>query len=147
MSEAPALRIVPGAPPPAPLTKAQKKRRRAALLSAKGDEHDLDSPMTNGHGLNSAVDAALLDSAPSAKDLASPLVTKPEEFANAAIASETASEVASILPLAPKRPTSAIVELVNKRHRTLHKKIVSHVVLIHLMWPLDPRALSSSMTH
>lgn len=125
MSEAPTLRIVPGAPPPAPLSKSAKKKRRAALASTKGDEHDVESPVTNGHGLNSAVDAALVDHVPPTKELNSGLVAKPEEVANAAIASEAASEVASILPLPSKRPTSAVVELVNKRHRALNKKIVS----------------------
>lgn len=123
MSEVPTLRIVPGAPPPAPLTKSQLKKRRKA---AQGNE--LDSPMTNGHGLNSAIsaiDSALTEHTPATGDLNSNLLTKPEDMANAAIASETASEVAAILPGVSKRPTSAIVEVVNKRHRTLHKKIVS----------------------
>ncbi|KAG9048442.1 hypothetical protein FS842_000400 [Serendipita sp. 407] len=121
MSEAPALRIVPGAPPPAPLSKSQKKKRRAG--HGKADENDFDSPITNG--LNSALDSALVETAPATKGLPSSLVTKPEDLANAAIASEAAADAisaTSILPAATKR-TSAVVELVNKRHRTLHKKI------------------------
>lgn len=121
MSEAPALRIVPGAPPPAPLTKSQKKKRRAL----KGDEHDVDSPITNGRGLDSALDSALTETAPATGDLNPALVSKPEDVANAAIASEIAADLLTptgLLQLSSKK-TSAVVELVNKRHRTLHKKI------------------------
>ena len=127
MSEAPALRIVPGAPPPAPLTKSQKKKRRAANTQSKGDEHDIESPITNGHGLNSALDSALVETAPATSELNPSLVSKPEDVTNAAIASDIAADVLSPTALLqlPSKKTSAIVEVVNKRHRTLHKKIVS----------------------
>ncbi|KAG8834678.1 hypothetical protein FRC17_007763 [Serendipita sp. 399] len=125
MSEtaAPALRIVPGAPPPAALSKSQKKKRRAAHGQGKAEENEFDSPITNG--LNSALDSALVDTVPATKGLPLSLVTKPEDIANAAIASETAADLisaTSIIPASAKR-NSAVVELVNKRHRTLHKKI------------------------
>jgi hypothetical protein len=134
MSEAPALRIVPGAPPPTPLTKSQKKKRRAANAQGKGDEHDLESPVANGHGLNSALDSALVETAPAISELNPSLVSKPEDVANAAIASDAGADILSPTSLLnlPSKKTSAIVELVNKRHRTLHKKIVrsfSHLYL------------------
>jgi hypothetical protein len=123
------IRIVPGAPPPTPLSKSQKKKRRAAQTSGK-DDQALDSPaVANGHGhadLNSATDAALIDSLPTPSHIKSELVTKPEDLANAAIASEAAAGVAPIISLPTKR-ASAVVELVNKRYRTLHKKIVSMI--------------------
>lgn len=132
MSEAPALRIVPGAPPPAPLTKSQKKKRRAG--NPLGNEHDVDSPITNGHALNSAIDSALVETAPATSELNPSLVAKPEDVANAASASEIAADVLSPTALLglPSKKTSAIVEVVNKRHRTLHKKIVSHSFLLYV---------------
>lgn len=122
MSEAPTLRIVPGAPPPTPLTKSQRKKRRAANAQ-KGDEHDVESPVASGHGLNSALDSALVETATS--DLTPSLVSKPEDVTDTAIASEAAADILSPTSLLnlPLKKTSAIVELVNKRHRTLHKKI------------------------
>lgn len=126
MSEAPTLRIVPGAPPPTPLTKSQRKKRRAANAQGKGDEHDVESPVANGHGLNSALDSALVETTPATSELPPSLVSKPEDVANAAISSDAGADIlspASLLNL-PSKKTSAIVELVNKRHRTLHKKIV-----------------------
>ena len=126
MSEAPTLRIVPGAPPPTPLTKSQRKKRRAANAQGKGDENDVESPVANGHGLNSALDSALVETTPATSELPPSLVSKPEDVANAAISSDARADIlspASLLNL-PSKKTSAIVELVNKRHRTLHKKIV-----------------------
>jgi hypothetical protein len=133
MSDVPTLRIVPGAPPPAPLTKSQKKKRRAANAQ-KGDEHDVESPVANGHGLNSALDSALVETATS--EFTPSLVSKPEDVTNAAVASETAVDILSPTSLLnlPSKKTSAIVELVNKRHRTLHKKIVRS--LSHLYIPV-----------
>jgi len=127
MSTASPLRIVPGAPPPAPLTKSQKKKRRAANAQVKGEEHDAESPLINGHDLSSALDSGLVETGPNmASELSPPLVSKPEHALDTAIASEAAADTpssAALLTLPPKK-ASAIVELVNKRHRALHKKIV-----------------------
>lgn len=128
MSEAASTRFVPGAPPPAPLSKSQKKKRRAAH---KTDDPDSEhGGLTNGNNVNTAGDAALVDKVPGNDHVNLTLQTRPEDVANAAIASGIAADIlsavtdASILSPVNKR-TSAVVELVLKRHRTLHKKIVS----------------------
>jgi hypothetical protein len=134
MSEAVTTRIVPGAPPPAPLSKSQKKKRRAAQVSGKGDEQDSEhGGYANGNDITINItapgDAALVDKAPTSDHVSLTLQTKPEDVASAAIASGIAADIlsavteASILSPHGKR-TSAVVELVQKRHRTLHKKIV-----------------------
>lgn len=110
MSESPlpAIRIVPGAPPPAPVTKSQKKKRSKG---AKG-KSDTDSPVV----ISTPLDAALVGQAPSETEVkegvvASELVVQPEE-------PQQAIEDSAI-------KLSPIVDLVSKRMKALHKKLVS----------------------
>jgi len=123
MSDAPppAQRIVPGAPPPAPLSKSQQKKKRKVAGAKRPDGSD-------GPDVASPKDAALIDHAPSADHIDPSLLAPSEEYAVAAAASEivaniTPSIIEPILANASKK-TSAVVELVNKRYRALTKKIV-----------------------
>ena len=123
MSDAasPTQRIVPGAPPPAPLSKSQQKKKRKVAGTKRPDGSD-------GPDVASPRDAALIDHAPTADSTDPSLLVPPEEVAVSAAASEKAAEIASsiiepILANSPKK-TSAMVELVNKRYRALTKKIV-----------------------
>ena len=117
----PTQRIIPGAPPPAPLSKSQQKKKRKVAGTKRPDSAD-------GPDVVSPKDAALIDHAPTADHTDPSLLVFPEEAAAAAAASEMAAEIAPsiiepILANSPKK-TSAVVELVNKRYRALTKKIV-----------------------
>lgn len=123
MSDAapPSQRIVPGAPPPTPLSKSQQKKKRKVAGTKRPDGSD-------GPDVVSPKDAALIDHIPSADHTDPSLFAPPEEGAVAAAASELVANIAPsiiepILINAPKK-TSAVVELVNKRYRALTKKIV-----------------------
>ena len=123
MSDAapPAQRIVPGAPPPTPLSKSQQKKKRKVAGAKRPDGSD-------GPDVASPKDAALIDHVPVADHTDPSLLAPPEESAVAAAASEMVASIAPsiiepILINTPKK-TSAVVELVNKRYRALTKKIV-----------------------
>ena len=123
MSDAapPTHRIVPGAPPPTPLSKSQQKKKRKVAGTKRPDGED-------GPDVASPKDAALIDHVPSADHTDPSLLAPPEESAVAAAASEMVAHIAPsiidpILTNAPKK-TSAVVELVNKRYRAMTKKIV-----------------------
>ena len=107
-----AKRVVPGAPPPAPLSKAQKKKRR----TVKKDEGN-DEPVS----IENSHDAALVDKAPSENDI------KSGEVADVLVAQEEAPTKTVVAEEAeidgPK--TSPIVEMLGKRLKALGKKIVS----------------------
>lgn len=107
MTEA-AKRFVPGAPPPAPVSKTQKKKRKAGR---KGDEDSADVHVVipDAHG------AALVDKAP-----------EQAEIKAGAIASELVADAdhASSPDGATAKPSSAVVEMLNKRIKYLSKKIV-----------------------
>jgi hypothetical protein len=128
MSDAapPAQRIVPGAPPPTPLSKSQQKKKRKVAGAKRPDGSD-------GPDVASPKDAALIDHAPTTDNTDPSLLAPSEEVAAAAAASEKVADIAPsiidpILANAPKK-TSAVVELVNKRYRALTKKIVRSPLL------------------
>lgn len=100
MSEAVTQRIVPGAPPPAPLTKSQRKKRKGK----KAAESTPDSP------------EATVDATPTVLAEQAPEVEEARE-ASTAIAPEPVLEE-EVLKLSP------IVELVQKRLKATSKKIV-----------------------
>jgi hypothetical protein len=123
MSDAPppAQRIVPGAPPPTPLSKSQQKKKRKVAGTKRPDGSD-------GPDVASPKDAALIDHVPTPDNTDPSLFAPPEEGAVAAAASEIVANIAPsiiepILIHTPKK-TSAVVELVNKRYRAMTKKIV-----------------------
>lgn len=106
----PPQRIVPGAPPPTPLSKSQIKKKRKT--KAKTNESTPDSPVT----IPDAASAALVDKAPEPSDvqegtIAPELVAQPEE-----------TKVEEELEVSWK--PSPIVELVQKRLKATTKKIV-----------------------
>lgn len=124
MSDASPLtqRIVPGAPPPTPLSKSQQKKKRKVAGAKRTDGSD-------GPDVATPKDAALIDHAPTTDNTDPSLLAPPEEVAVAAAASETIADIAPsfiepfLLANTHKKP-SAVVELVNKRYRALTKKIV-----------------------
>jgi hypothetical protein len=103
--EPPAVRYIPGAPPPAPASKSAKKKR-SRPAGAKKDEE--------GTAIPNALSAALVDTAPSESDV------KEGSVAHELIAIDAEKD---------KKPPSHIVELINKRIRPLKKKIVSALIL------------------
>ncbi|OCB88720.1 hypothetical protein A7U60_g4101 [Sanghuangporus baumii] len=112
-------RFVPGAPPPAPLSKTQKKKRRGVAKKDSGAESEPETPATNSVKLPDAHAAALTEKAPEEKDVksgavAEELVAKPPE----APKSEAGGDAApgSVKP-------SPVVDLLNKRMKALGKKI------------------------
>ncbi|KAL5485363.1 hypothetical protein ACEPAI_8005 [Sanghuangporus weigelae] len=112
-------RFVPGAPPPAPLSKTQKKKRRGVVKKDSGAESEPETPATNSVKLPDAHAAALTEKTPEEKDVksgavAEELVAKPPE----APKSEAGGDAApgSVKP-------SPVVDLLNKRMKALGKKI------------------------
>ncbi|KAF8629391.1 hypothetical protein AX15_003446 [Amanita polypyramis BW_CC] len=109
-------RIVPGAPPPTPLTKSQKKKRRAkAKPGAENstDANDIDNVDSPATTVPDAFAAALVEASPSVGDvqkctLAPEPVAPPE------------AETPTILD---ELKLSPIVELVNKKLKITTKKI------------------------
>ncbi|KNZ76684.1 hypothetical protein J132_09217 [Termitomyces sp. J132] len=103
MSETVAQRIIPGAPPPAPLTKSQRKKRKAK----KATESTPDSP-------EAPVDVAssvLTEQAPEAEEVREASTTTAPELQTPAVEEEVV--------LKP----SPIVELIQKRLKATSKKI------------------------
>lgn len=103
-----AQRVVPGAPPPAPLSKAQKKKRRGGK---KEDEAQSPVALSDAHA------AALTERAPDDTDIKSGAVA--EELV---VLPEPAKEDQPEQTVAKSSP---VIELLMKRIKALHKKIVS----------------------
>ncbi|KAF8070001.1 hypothetical protein FPV67DRAFT_1485758 [Lyophyllum atratum] len=108
MPEALTQRIVPGAPPPAPLSKSQKKKRKAK----KPTESTPDSPVV----IPDAISAALVEEAPDAADVR-----------EGSVAPELVAQVEPQTPILPEEELllkpSPIVELIHKRLKATTKKI------------------------
>lgn len=106
-----AKRFVPGAPPPAPLSKAQKKKRR----TVKKDE-----PSEEPVSISNSHEAALVDKAPSETDI------KSGEVADVLVAHEEAPTTSAVAdePEVGGPKTSPVVEMLGKRIKALGKKIV-----------------------
>ncbi|KDQ21447.1 hypothetical protein BOTBODRAFT_25889 [Botryobasidium botryosum FD-172 SS1] len=120
-NSAPTSRVIPGAPPPAPPSKSQqkKKRKNAANKSA------LSTPDTHTIPIPDPKAAALVEKAPSNGEIADELVAKDSEIA-AAVASDEAPKPEE--KGEDKKSSNPIIELVNKRLRTITKKL-KHISL------------------
>jgi len=111
MSESPVtptLRIVPGAPPPAPISKSQKKKRKTVKPQSSDHDGSVNVPDT--------ASAALIDHAPTSDDVngghvAPELTTRAESL-----------EATTPVPGAPIY--SPVVELISKRLKATTKKIL-----------------------
>jgi hypothetical protein len=102
----PPQRVVPGAPPPTPLSKSQKKKRKAKKTG------DAEEPLT----IPDSTSAALIEKAPEPSELQGDAVA-PELVAKVEPSSSTPDDEAFYKP-------SPIVELINKRLKATAKKIV-----------------------
>ena len=108
-------RIVPGAPPPTPLSKTQKKKRKAKAKSAEpGDT------------------TALLEAT------SATLTEKTPETQEAALAPEVIAQSDSQMSLLPEEEVllkpSPIVDLIHKRLKATTKKIVLTLILSNTVW-------------
>lgn len=99
-------RLVPGAPPPTPLSKSQKKRRKGKAAESE------DSPVA----IHDPTSAALVETAPDAKDVQKGAIA-PSLVARQDSSAPTHSDESTVKP-------SPIVELIHKRLRATAKKIV-----------------------
>lgn len=117
MSEVVVQRIVPGAPPPAPLSKAQKKKRKAKAKSAEPG----DAPTPE------ATSAPPTEKTP-----------EPPETQEAALAPEVIAPSDSQMSLLPEEEVflkpSPIVDLIHKRVKATTKKIVFILVFSNTVW-------------
>ncbi|KAL5507347.1 hypothetical protein ACEPAH_6803 [Sanghuangporus vaninii] len=114
-------RFVPGAPPPAPLSKAQKKKRRGVAKKDSGAESEPETPATNSVKLPDAHAAALTEKAPEEKDVKSGAVAE-ELVATAKPPEVPKSEAGGDAAPGSVKP-SPVVDLLNKRMKALGKKI------------------------
>lgn len=105
-------RLVPGAPPPAPLSKTQKKRRKAKVKSDGPEDVQV---------IPDATTAALIEKAPEPADVQQGTLV-PELVVQDSRAPSVFEED-SLLKNSP------IVELVTKRFKATNKKIVRHRIL------------------
>lgn len=103
------IRIVPGAPPPAPLTKSQKKKK--VKTAKKTPEHD-------DVALPDAASAALTEKAPTEIDVKEGSVAPELVAQSEGQASQTPVED-------PSLKATPIVDMLNKRLKQIQKKIVS----------------------
>ncbi|THH05020.1 hypothetical protein EW146_g10014 [Bondarzewia mesenterica] len=107
-------RKIPGAPPPAPLSKSQKKKRKTGKVKAG------ESPVIEPVSIPDSTSAALVDKAPQPADVkegsvAEELVTQPESVSGATPADAPASQTATASP---------VVEIIQKRLKATTKKIL-----------------------
>lgn len=113
MPEATTQRIVPGAPPPTPLSKSQKKKRKVKKPTESGS----DSPVA----IPDAASAALVEQAP-----------EPTDIREGSVAPELVAEPESQAPPLPEEEVllkpSPIVDLIHKRLKATTKKIVCHFI-------------------
>lgn len=128
MSETPStptIRLVPGAPPPAPVTKSQKKKHKAKAAALKRTTSEQTAA---GEGDQPAIvvpdagSAALIEQAPSPIDIkegavADQLIITPQVLT-------PAPREATPLPDSEGK-MSPIVDLINKRLKVTTKKLVS----------------------
>ena len=124
MPEPVVQRIVPGAPPPAPLSKSQLKKRRKAK-GGKGDSADAESPATP---VTAAGDKAFEARTPEAREGS----LAPPEGINRSESQATPLPEEDVL-----LKHSPIVELVNKRLKATTKKIVSLILIIRCFFFLS----------
>ena len=116
-------KFVPGAPPPAP-PKATKKKRRGV----KKDGAEDSAPQTPAGATNALPDtlaAALTDHAPTETDVkqgavADELIAKPETKER---------ELTTPVPDSEETKPSPVIEVINKRLKTIGKKIVCNFSL------------------
>lgn len=111
----PPQRVVPGAPPPAPLSKSQKKKRKGKKTG------EAEEPLT----IPDPTSAALIEKAPEPVDVQGGAVA-PELVSKVELPSATPEEEISYKP-------SPIVELINKRLKATAKKIVFSHFSFHLV--------------
>jgi hypothetical protein len=125
MTEAPTQRSIPGAPPPAPLSKsAAKKKRKGGAAGGTDSAKPPASPASVTVAIPDAASAALVEKAPDAEEIKEGSVA-PELVVNAEPTRE-----ATPAPAATDEPKrSPVYELVNKRQKNLGKKIVSSYLL------------------
>lgn len=119
MSEAsaPTVRVVPGAPPPAPISKSQKKKRKATAIKKSTSEQ------SNGADhvvVPDATASALIDQAPTQNDIKEGSVA-PELVAQSE--AQVTREVSPVPGSVETKP-SHIVDMLNKRVKATTKKIV-----------------------
>lgn len=104
----PVQRIVPGAPPPLPVSKSQKKKRKA-VSKPRAD----DAPASVS--IPDSTAAALVEKAP-----------EPADIKQGAVAEELVAAPQELLPEMPaEKPKSPTIEFLNKRIKLQTKKIVS----------------------
>ena len=108
-------RIVPGAPPPVPLSKTQKKKRKA------NKPKDADSPIA----ATDAAAAAVLEKAPEPIEVQEPTLA-PETVPSTENPSTPLPEEEILLKPSP------IVDLVHKRLKATSKKIVSFILVLFM---------------
>lgn len=118
-------RIVPGAPPPTPLSKTQKKKRKA------NKPKDADSPIA----ATDAAAAAVLEKAPEPVEVQEPTLA-PETVPSTENPSTPLPEEEILLKPSP------IVDLVHKRLKATSKKIVCLLLLFYLC--LDSKMVFSN---
>ena len=118
MPEPVVQRIVPGAPPPTPLSKTQKKKRKVKAKSAEpGDASALPEATS---------------AAPTEKTPESPEIREPT------LAPDVIAQSDSQMSLLPEEEVllkpSPIVDLIHRRLKATTKKIVSTLVFSNTVW-------------
>ena len=112
MPEPVVQRIVPGAPPPTPLSKTQKKKRKAKAKSAEAADAAVPEPLTER-------------------------TPEPSESQEAALAPEVINHSESQMSLLPEEEVllkpSPIVDLIHKRLKATTKKIVFNLVFSNIL--------------
>ena len=107
----PAIRIVPGAPPPAPVSRSQKKKQKKTGSKKSSDQPEEQSAVPDAHT------AALIEHAPSESDVR-----------EGSLAPELVARTDSAGPVSPggvDETKSPVIEMLNKRLKASNKKIVS----------------------
>lgn len=111
-----ASRPVPGAPPPASISKSQKKKRKSVKVKGSGEP---DSPVV----VPDTITASLLEKAPGEADVKEGVVA-PGLVATTSVSADDVPQ--SALEDDSGFKQSPVVDLVHKRLKAIHKKIVSN---------------------
>lgn len=106
-------RVVPGAPPPTPISKSQKKKRKSVRVKGSGEP---DSPVVVPDSETAG------EQAPGVSDVKESVVA-PGLVATTSLSVDDAPPSAVDDDLGYK--PSPVVDLVHKRLKAIHKKIVS----------------------